>query len=96
MVGNSETPFIITQTPDHFSEISHIVMPFSYAKETLQVAQFAATLAKKFKASIDLVGYRDSDEWLLKDMAASICECSSVALSKSIISHVVGHRALGP
>lgn len=68
VVGNSETPFIITQNPDRFSEISHIVMPFSYAKETVQVVQFAVTLAKKFKASIDLIGYRDSDEWLLKDM----------------------------
>ncbi len=68
VVSGSEIPFIITQNPADYSEIHKIVMPFSYAKETVQVVQFATTLAKKYKASIDLVGYHDKDEWLLKDM----------------------------
>ena len=68
VVSSSEIPFIITQDPHSFSEIKKIVMPFSYAKETIQIVQFATAIAKKFESSIDLVGYHNTDEWLEKDM----------------------------
>jgi nucleotide-binding universal stress UspA family protein len=68
IVSSSKIPFIITQEDQEVRKIENIVLPFSFAKESVQVAQFAATLAEKYDATIHLVGYRDKDEWLLRDM----------------------------
>jgi nucleotide-binding universal stress UspA family protein len=68
VVSSSNIPFIITQENQRTPKIEHIVMPFSFAKESVQVTQFATSLAAKYDATIHLVGYRDSDEWLLRDM----------------------------
>ena len=68
VVSSSKIPFIITQENQRTPKIEHILMPFSFAKESVQVTQFAATLAEKYDATIHLVGYRDKDEWLLRDM----------------------------
>lgn len=68
VVSNSNVPFILTQEGQEIHEIHDIVMPFSFARESVQVTQVAASLAKKYDATIHLVGYRDKDEWLLRDM----------------------------
>jgi len=68
IVSSSSIPFIITQEDEKDSEINDIVMPFSFQRESVQVTQFAASLAEKYDATIHLVGYRDKDEWLLRDM----------------------------
>ncbi|MCB9223272.1 MAG: universal stress protein [Crocinitomicaceae bacterium] len=68
VVSNSNVPFILTQEGQEVHEINDIVMPFSFARESVQVTQVAASLAKKYDATIHLVGYRDKDEWLLRDM----------------------------
>lgn len=68
IVSSSHIPFMITQGKKSFEGISKIILPFSYAKETLQVAQFAASIADHYKASIDLIGYRDKDEGLIQNM----------------------------
>lgn len=68
MVSSSSVPFIITQENEKDSEINDIVMPFSFQRESVQVTQFASSLAQKYDATIHLVGYRDKDEWLLRDM----------------------------
>lgn len=68
VVGNSHIPFIITQENEKDTEINDIVMPFSFQRESVQVTQFAASLAEKYDATIHLVGYRGNDEWLLRDM----------------------------
>lgn len=68
VVSSSHIPFMITQGKKTFSNISKIILPFSYAKETVQVAQFAASIANHYKASIDLIGYRDKDEGLIQNM----------------------------
>ncbi|MCH2224937.1 MAG: universal stress protein [Crocinitomicaceae bacterium] len=68
IVSSSHIPFMITQGKETFSSISKIILPFSYAKETLQVAQFAGSIANHYKASIDLIGYRDKDEGLVQNM----------------------------
>lgn len=88
VVSHSEVPFVITQDPAKFSKISKIVMPFSYAKETIQVVQAATTLAKKYKASIDLIGYRSSDEWLIKDMKVNQ-RIMSQALADNGVDHQI-------
>jgi len=65
MISNaSTTPFLITQGKKKVDKINNIVMPFSFAKETIQITSFASAMAKKFKAKIHLVGYHDSDQWL--------------------------------
>lgn len=68
VVSNSKVPFILTQEGQEIHEIHDIVMPFSFARESVQVTQVAASLAKKYDATIHLVGFRDKDEWLLRDM----------------------------
>ena len=68
VVSNSHVPFIIVQENIKDTEINDIVMPFSFQRESVQVTQFAASLAEKFDATIHLVGYRGNDEWLLRDM----------------------------
>lgn len=63
MISNASTPFLITQGKKKVEKIKSIVMPFSFAKESLQIVTFASSIAKKFKAKIHLVGYHDSDSW---------------------------------
>ena len=62
MISNSESPFLITQGKKTVEKIKTIVMPFSYDKKSIQVATFAGKIAKKFDASIHLVGYTDGDD----------------------------------
>lgn len=64
MISNASTPFLITQGKKKVEKINTIVMPFSFAKESIQIVTFASSIAKKFKAKIHLVGYHDSDQWL--------------------------------
>lgn len=64
MISNASSPFLITQGKKKVEKINTIVMPFSFAKESLQIITFASAIAKKFNASIHLVGYHDSDQWL--------------------------------
>ncbi len=71
VVSSSTIPFIITQEGHSQNKIDSIVMPFSFAKESVQVTEFVSSLAEKYDATIHLVGYRDKDEWLLRDMKAN-------------------------
>ncbi|NRA12825.1 MAG: universal stress protein [Crocinitomicaceae bacterium] len=64
MINSSSTPFLITQGKKEVEKIKTIVMPFSFAKESIQITTFAGAIAKKFKAKIHLVGWHDKDEWL--------------------------------
>lgn len=64
MISNTSSPFLITQGKKKVEKINTIVMPFSFAKESIQITSFAASMAKKFNAKIHLVGYHDSDQWL--------------------------------
>ena len=51
VVSNSKIPFIIVQEDIKDSEINDIVMPFSFQRESVQVTQFAASLAEKYDAT---------------------------------------------
>lgn len=64
MISGASSPFLITQGKKKVEKINTIVMPFSFAKETIQIVSFASAMAKKFNAKIHLVGYHDSDQWL--------------------------------
>lgn len=71
MISNASTPFLITQGKKTVEKMKTIVMPFSFAKESIQITTFASAMAKKFKATIHLVGYHDSDKWLENKMQSN-------------------------
>lgn len=79
MINNASTPFLITQGKKTVDKIKTIVMPFSFAKETIQITTFAGQIAKKFKAKIHLVGYHDTDEWL-----AAKTKTNQIVVSRSL------------
>lgn len=65
-ISNSGTPFLITQGNKEVDKIKTIVMPFSFAKESIQITTFVSAIAKKFNAKVHLVGFHSKDEWLEK------------------------------
>ncbi|MBD3635958.1 MAG: universal stress protein [Crocinitomicaceae bacterium] len=68
MVDHSSSPFILIQEGLDKDHIETIVMPFSFDRESIQVTKLATAIAEKYKATMHLVGFRHSDEWLLRDM----------------------------
>ena len=86
VVSSSGTPFFIVQEGQKKDKIDSIVMPFSFARESVQVTQFAASLAEKYDATIHLVGYRDKDEWLLRDM-----KTNQAIVRKHLTQHKIKH-----
>jgi nucleotide-binding universal stress UspA family protein len=62
LVNSSSVPFMITQGSKYVDKMKHILMTICHQKESLQVAQIAATIAKQFNSTIHLVGYRDKNE----------------------------------
>ena len=64
LISSSATPFLITQGKKEVDRIKNIVMPFSFAKESIQITNFVGVIAKKFNATIHLCGFHDKDDWL--------------------------------
>lgn len=64
IVNHSSTPLLILQDDSNLDKIKTIVMPFSFDKESIQIAKFAGSIAKQFKAKIHLVGIKSKDEFL--------------------------------
>ncbi|GAB5418687.1 MAG: hypothetical protein Crog4KO_04440 [Crocinitomicaceae bacterium] len=64
LISSSATPFLITQGKREVERIKNIVMPFSFAKESIQITTFVGSIAKKFNATIHLCGFHDKDDWL--------------------------------
>lgn len=64
LISSSATPFLITQGKKEVDRIKNIVMPFSFAKESIQITTFVGAIARKFNATIHLCGFHDSDDWL--------------------------------
>jgi nucleotide-binding universal stress UspA family protein len=63
LVSNTNVPFIITQGGKPEGKIKHIVMPYYFERESVQIANFAAYIARQFDATIHLVGSTPKDEW---------------------------------
>jgi nucleotide-binding universal stress UspA family protein len=89
VVSSSSVPFIITQEKERDPEINDIVMPFSFQRESVQVTQFAASLAEKFDATVHLVGYRGNDDWLLRDM-----KTNQAIVRKHLAQHKVKYNMI--
>lgn len=71
MISHSASPFMVTQGKKTVEKINTIVMPFSFEKKTIQITNLATKIAKKFDATIHLVGYHDKDEWLNQHMKSN-------------------------
>ena len=64
LISSSSTAFLITQGKKEVDRIKNIIMPFSFAKESIQITTFVGTIARKFNATIHLCGFHDKDDWL--------------------------------
>ena len=56
IIMGSGSPLLITRGATHLEKMKTIVMPYSFDRESLQITSFAASMAKKFGATIHLVG----------------------------------------
>lgn len=64
VISSSSVPVLIVRENEKIESFGHIVMPFSFEKETIQILRYAATVAKEFDSTIHLVAHHDKDEWL--------------------------------
>ncbi len=64
VISSTSVPILIVRENEQIESFKDIVMPFSFAKESIQVLRYAAALAKEFNSTIHLVGAHDKDEWL--------------------------------
>ena len=64
VIASSSVPVLIVRENEKIESFDNIVMPFSFAKETIQILRYAATVAKEFDSTIHLVASHDKDEWL--------------------------------
>jgi nucleotide-binding universal stress UspA family protein len=61
LITSATTPVLITQGKKSVDRIKTIVMPFNFTRESIRIVKFAGSIAKKFNASIHLVGFHESD-----------------------------------
>lgn len=92
LISSSSTPFLITQSKKDVDKIKNIVMPFSFAKESIQITTFVGTIAKQFKSTIHLCGYHDKDDWLDNKTTANQLIVRR-ALTDMGVSHEIVHLA---
>lgn len=90
LINSSSTPFLITQGNKETFGFDNIVMPFSFAKESIQITTFVGKLAKKFNAKVHLAGYHDKDEWL-DAKTSSNQSVVKRALDEMGVSYEIGH-----
>ncbi len=95
IIQNSHVPLLITQGEKQLNKIENIVFPFSYARETMQIATFAANLAKQFNAKMHLVGFDASDELLDKKTNTNQIVISKHLNELGIESEIVHLEAKG-
>lgn len=72
VVSNSNAPIILTQQDASFHKIKSIVMTVDLARESVQVARYAAQVAKVFNSKVYLVGQRFSDEGLMQKIEVNL------------------------
>lgn len=87
VVTESNIPFIITQENQTKDTVDKIVLPFNFSRESLQITQFATSLASKFDATIYLAAYAYDDESLIKDT-----KINQAIVQKHLIKHGVKYE----
>lgn len=63
MVAMSSTPYLLLVKEEELKSVDTIVMPFSFAHETLHVLDALVDFARQYESVIHLVGYYDNKEW---------------------------------
>jgi nucleotide-binding universal stress UspA family protein len=72
LVNSTSSPFMITQGNKYIDKMKNIVFPFSNEKESIQIAPFAANVAKQFNSRVHLIGYHDKDSSIESKMRANL------------------------
>lgn len=72
VISNSNVPIILTQQDTSFHKIKSIVMTVDLARESVQVARYAARVAQVFNSKVYLVGQRYADEGLMQKIEVNL------------------------
>lgn len=72
IITHSVVPFVITQELADMKQIKKIVMPVSFASESIQVLRLAVDISKAFDAEIHLIGRKQNDEWIKHKVQSNI------------------------
>lgn len=78
VITSGNTPFMVTQSKGPSGQIKRIVLPVDLTKESAQIVNFAALLAKRFDAEIHIVYKAENDEWLEKKVKSNVLYARNV------------------
>ncbi len=88
VITSGNTPFIVTQSKGPSESIRNIVMPVDLTKESAQIVNFAALMAKRFDAKIHVVHKNEKDEWLQKKLQSNVKYVRNVLAKEGIAGQV--------
>lgn len=88
VITSGNTPFVVTQSKGPSASIQRIVMPVDLTKESAQIVNFAARLAKRFEAEIHIIYKEETDEWLAGKLKNNVSFLRRV-LTKEGVKHTV-------
>lgn len=88
VITSGHVPFIVTQLKGPSDSVDRIVLPVNLTKESLQIIEFAARMAKRFEAEIHIVYEAESDEWLEKKININVAHAHN-QLDKQGVKHTV-------
>jgi len=84
VITGGNTPFIVTQSKGPGNAIKRIVMPVDLTRESAQIVNFAALIAKRFEAEVHIVHKNENDEWLKKKLKSNLAYVRNVLNKKEI------------
>jgi len=88
VITSGNLPFLVTQSKGPAETIRRIVLPVNLTKESLQIVDFAAGVAKRFDAEIHIVHEPETDEWLVKKIKINVAHLNNY-LDKEKVRHTV-------
>ncbi|MGB6035483.1 MAG: universal stress protein [Cryomorphaceae bacterium] len=88
VITSGNLPFLVTQSKGPEVTIKRIVLPVNLTKESLQIVDFAANVAKRFDADIHIVHEPETDEWLVKKIKINVAHLNNF-LNKERVKHTV-------
>jgi len=88
IINHSVVPFVVIQENCKMKDIHKIVMPMSFASESIQVLRFAVEISKAFGAEIHLIGRKQSDEWMMNKVRSNVVIAERY-MNKNKVKHSV-------
>ncbi|MNY36174.1 hypothetical protein D3C86_1706470 [compost metagenome] len=89
VISNSNVPIILTQQDTSFHKIKSIVMTVDLARESVQVARYAARIAQVFNSKVYLVGQRYSDEGLMQKIEVNLRVASNYLQDQGVAAATI-------